>query len=111
MTDASLLKDLVDELLYAPFKKKNKNYTDNDLSSLIEQTFELSELCSKYQVVYSTCHLTLQKLSTLSLLSDISQEVKRLTAERGTHNCLVAWSRPRTLRSYTNAWVLRCTTL
>ena len=85
MTDASLLKDLVDELLYAPFKKKNKNYTDNDLLSLIEQTFELSELCSKYQVVYSTCHLTLQKLSTLSLLSDISQEVKRLTAERGTH--------------------------
>lgn len=85
MTDASLLKDLVDELLYAPFKKKNKNYTDNDLLSLIEQTFELSELCSKYQVVYSTCLLTLQKLSTLSLLSDISQEVKRLTAERGTH--------------------------
>ena len=85
MTDASLLKDLVGELLYAPFKKKNKNYTDNDLLSLIEQTFELSKLCSKYQVVYSTCLLTLQKLSTLSLLSDISQEVKRLTAERGTH--------------------------
>ena len=85
MTDASLLKDLVGDLLYAPFKKKNKNYTDNDLLSLIEQTFEVSELCSKYQVAYSTCHLTLQKLSTLSLLSDISQEVKRLTAERGTH--------------------------
>lgn len=85
MTNASLLKDLVGELLYSDFKKKNKNYTDDDLLSLIEQTFELRDFCSKYQVVYNTCQLTLQKLSTLSLLSDISQEVKRLTAERGTH--------------------------
>lgn len=85
MIDASLLKDLVGDLLYAPFKRKNKNYTDDDLLPLIEQTFELRDFCSKYQVVYNTCQLTLQKLSTLSLLSDISQEVKRLTAERGTH--------------------------
>lgn len=85
MTDISLLKDLVGELLYSDFKKENKDYTDDDLLPLIEQTFELSELCSKYQKVYSTCQLTLQKLSTLSLLSDISQEVKQLTAERGTH--------------------------
>lgn len=85
MTNASLLKDLAGDLLYGPFKKKNKNYADDDLLQLVERTFELSELCNKYQKTYNTCQLTLQKLSTLSLLSNINQAVKQLSAERGTH--------------------------
>ena len=85
MTNASLLKDLVGDLLYGDFKKKNKNYVDEDLYQLMEAAFELVELCNKHQKVYNTCQLTLQKLSTLSLLSDINQAVKQLTAERGTH--------------------------
>ncbi len=58
---------------------------NEDINKVIHSVAELERLRNKYQVVYNTCQLTLQKLSTLSLLSDINQEVKRLTAERGTH--------------------------
>lgn len=85
MENGNVLKDLVGELLYSKFKKKHKNYVDDDLNQIVELTFELSQFCNEQQKVYSTCQLTLSKLSTLSLLSDISQEVKQLTAERGTH--------------------------
>lgn len=58
---------------------------NEDINKVIHSVAELERLRNKYQVVYNTCQLTLQKLSTLSLLSDINQEVKRLTAERSTH--------------------------
>ena len=59
--------------------------SNEDINKVVHCIAELEELRNKYQVVYNTCQLTLQKLSTLSLLSDINQAVKQLTAERGTH--------------------------